>query len=439
MTQVQTQPVAHEYGAKYRVSTRVPAPARVRVYHLRVNPLKDAHRDPSWLPRPIQSARSHSTGALKWRPRQSDTRGMKTLRILLLADSPYMGGMTSHVLSILDGFVEREGFEFTVASFPAQHPDETLLEMARERGVDVHVFPMAWKFDLRVLGGFRRFVGEQGIDLIHAHSYRSTLIPYLARVDVPVITTSHGIAVEPTLSTRFWQWAMLRAMRRHRMNIGCSDFVRQWLIAQGCHEDKVTTVHNCYSPPEAGVSPSLSREELGILPDDMAVAYVGRLVPGKGLAELLDALDGQGSVSLVLVGDGPLRGELETKAAASGLRVYFAGSVTSPAAYYDLADVVVLPSRMEALPMTLVEAAAHGKPVVATRVGGIPEVVRDGESGLLVECGDMEGLRSALDRCRDVGLRTRMGARARELWAQGFTPSRMAEDLTRVYRGVVDR
>lgn len=134
------------------------------------------------------------------------------------------------------------------------------------------------------------------------------------------------------------------------------------------------------------------------------------------------------------MGDGPLRPALESQAAALGAPVRFVGAVREPGPYYQLADAVVLPSRMEALPMALIEAAAYGKPAIATRAGGIPEVALDGESGILIDYGDIQALRQAIEALRNPDVRTRLGNGARARWNACFTLERMADGLAQAYR-----
>jgi glycosyltransferase involved in cell wall biosynthesis len=161
---------------------------------------------------------------------------------------------------------------------------------------------------------------------------------------------------------------------------------------------------------------------------------VGRLVEAKGLDVFLRALSGAKGVVGVLVGDGPMRRRLERMARDVGADVRFAGRVAAPAAFYRMANVVVLPSQMEALPMSLIEAAACGAPAIGTRAGGIPEVIEDDESGLLVPPGDPDALRRAIERLRDEpAARRRLGEGARAVWRERFTPERLAAELTRAY------
>lgn len=363
---------------------------------------------------------------------------MSARRILLLADNPYVGGITSYLHSVLTALAQDDRFELITASFPGRGGDRTLIVKANEAGASVHVIPMAWNFDPRVVKTFRRFLAREEIDLIHAQGYRATLISLFGAGSIPVMTTCHGMAVAPALRTRLWEWARLRAMRRHPLTIACSDFVRGWLLDKGFPEDRVRTIYNCYAPSGKAPGNGATRESLGIEEASLVALYVGRLVAGKGLDTLFRALAGRPGIAPVVVGDGPLREALEKEADALGVKACFVGGTQDPTPFYALADVVVLPSKMEALPMTLIEAAAHGRPAVATRVGGIPEVVRDGKSGILVAPGAVEELGEALARLKEPELRARLGAEAKEVWCDAFTPERMAGELGQAYRDVLE-
>jgi glycosyltransferase involved in cell wall biosynthesis len=144
--------------------------------------------------------------------------------------------------------------------------------------------------------------------------------------------------------------------------------------------------------------------EVGREADPAEVLFAGRLSPEKGIEELVAATEG---MNLVVAGDGPLRelvpGSLGFVPHAELERLYAR------------AAVVVLPSYREGLPLCVIEAMAHGRPVVASAVGGIPELVRDGETGFLVEPGDVAGLRAAIQRLlADPELRRRLGRAGRE-------------------------
>ena len=161
------------------------------------------------------------------------------------------------------------------------------------------------------------------------------------------------------------------------------------------------------------------RAELGL--DGDVLVFAGRLGPQKAVGVLLEALGRVSDVTLVIAGDGPERAALERRVAELGLdaRVRFLGSVPRETVLrlFRAADASVLPSAWENFPHTVVEALAVGCPVIATAVGGVPEVVRDGENGLLVPPGDSAALADAIERFfGDASLRERLrGAAARSV------------------------
>lgn len=354
------------------------------------------------------------------------------MRVLILADNPYFGGPTTHILALLDAARTHRPVDYQLAVFPGRNADRTLIDRAHDSGLDVHELPMAHTYDLNVISHLRSLVSSLRPDLVHAHGYRGTLIGARAIRGGTLITTSHGVIVGAGVRTRVWEWAAIRAMRRHPVTVACSDFVREWLIEHHIPAARVVTVHNGYAPP--GFVKPVPRKALGIPQNHLGLFYAGRLVAGKGLETLITALAGLDGVGLAIAGDGPLRAELELRAVEQKAAVTFLGRVSPIEPYYAAADVAVLPSDMEAMPMALVEAAALGLPAVASAAGGIPEIVVDGETGYLTQPGDAGALRAALLKCRDASTRKKLGKNARKRWETHFKPGTMLDDLTAVYQ-----
>lgn len=361
-----------------------------------------------------------------------DADTTKPTRILLLAESPYFGGITTHLLSILDAFRDSTQYEFVVATFPPKRNDTTLIDEARKRGYAVRVFAMSCAWDLRVLRALRRFVVKQNIALIHTHNYRATLLCALAAPGPPVINTFHGMMVESSWRLRFWQWAELIVMRRHRLTIACSGYLRGQLVAQGLRPRQLRLVYNSCSP-SAPDADAVTRASLGIDDECLVMLFVGRLAEGKGVETLIAAVGQRPGWALVVAGAGPLRKTLEEQARDSGGNVHFVGFAAEPEPLYRLADAVALASSMEALPTVLLEAAAYGKPVIASNVGGVPEIVEDGVTGILAPPGDVEAFGQALERLRDGAVRRAMGSAAKVVWRERFSKYHMAKALGEVY------
>jgi glycosyltransferase involved in cell wall biosynthesis len=151
-------------------------------------------------------------------------------------------------------------------------------------------------------------------------------------------------------------------------------------------------------------------------------------------------LDHETGAYLMLVGDGPDRKQMERSAHELGIakRCLFLGYQDDVAAFYGAIDVLLLPSANEGTPVSVIEALAAGRPVVATRVGGVPDIVRDGVDGYLVAPGDPSELAERLVRlARDPDRRARMGADGRARVLQRYTVARLVDDVDLLYRSLL--
>jgi len=354
-------------------------------------------------------------------------------RVLVLADNPYMGGITSHVLSIVDAFRNRDDFEIVPATFPAlNNPDRTLFDRCAERGVECHEIAMAHRFDWGVRRRLRAFVQDHHVDLIHTHAYRGAIIAAPLQRHVPIVATSHGVVVAPAKRTTVWQRMHMRRLREADAVIAVSNHVQRWLVEQGVPPGRIHIVYNGFAPPQDPGEP-VPRRLFAKNERQLIILYVGRLVAGKNVDILIDAMAGMDDMTLVCVGDGPLRETWQRHAAEKNVHAHFAGHQDNPWPYYRITDVIALPSTMEAFPSVLIEAASQGVPAIASNVGGIPEIVIDNETGALVPPGNEDALRDALDRMADESRRIRYGANARFRWQKNFTLDAMAEGLAKVY------
>lgn len=356
-------------------------------------------------------------------------------RVLHLAESPYMGGITSHLVSVARAFQSRSDVEIVVAALPGRRSDSTLFDALRALDRPAHLVSMRSRFDPRAMRALRELVAAEKIDLVHTHNYRATLLCALARLPVPIVNTCHGMVTEDSWKLRLWQSLEVRAMQGHAATVAVSGFVREWLAARGLEKGRVRTVYNGYRPDES--DEAIARGELHIPDDALIVLFVGRMVPGKGVDLLLEAARGLPNLCVVVVGDGPLRANCEAIARAGRIDARFVGAQRNPAPYYRMAEVVALPSRMEALPMALIEGAAYGLPAIATRAGGIAEVVIDGTTGLLTDVGSVPQLRNAIERMTDSTLRMTCGAAARARWAECFSLDRMGDELADLYHATL--
>jgi glycosyltransferase involved in cell wall biosynthesis len=230
--------------------------------------------------------------------------------------------------------------------------------------------------------------------------------------------------------------------------VASADAVKTAYVRQlGIGSDAVRVVYNAvnWERLDATRTPDQVRAELGIPADRIVVGVVATLQDKKGHRVLLDAVaktPGLEAIWLMLVGDGPERASLEAYGVALGIsdRVTFCGTRRDLGNLLPAMDVFALPSLWEGLPLALILAMGASRPVVATRLAGIPEVVSDGETGLLVEPGNANELGAALARvCADGGLRVRLGARARAAVRDRFGADAYSAAVIRIYEEFLAR
>jgi teichuronic acid biosynthesis glycosyltransferase TuaC len=276
---------------------------------------------------------------------------------------------------------------------------------------------------LGVFGTLKRLVRSEAIDLLHVHcAFPDAVGVALAasRLGVPFVATAHGSDINVYAEQRPIRWQVARALGRAGAVIAVSSALQRKITALApSASGRVLHI------PCAGVDRRVfhvrdrlaARAELGLPQQGRTVLFAGQLFPIKAVDVLIAAWQALASQQrlqpndlLVLAGEGPQRQALQTQAAAGTGNVRFIGEVPQErlATWLGAATLFCLPSRNEGTPNVIVEALASGRPVVASRVGGIPEVVSDGVNGLLVEPGSApalaEAMGAALDRDWDAAM-----------------------------------
>ena len=362
---------------------------------------------------------------------------MQRVRILRVIARMNLGGPAFHV-SLLSGRIDPERFETLLAHGREAAGEASAADLARRYGArDIQVAGLRPELrpldDARALGTLVRLVRRFRPDIVHTHTAKAGLVGRMAAVlgasPRPIVVhTYHGHVLEGYFSapvTAFYR-ALERGMagRSDRL-IGVSQATVDDLVRVGVAERSKFEVIPLGLELDAFLALPAApagafRAESGIGDDELLATFVGRLVAIKRVDVLLRATararDLGAPVRLAVVGDGELRGELERLAASLGIAdaVRFTGYRRDLAAIVGASDVAVLGSDNEGTPVALIEAGAGARPLVATRVGGVAEVVVPG-AGLLVERGDHDGLGAALAQAAaDPVLRRAMGERARE-------------------------
>lgn len=311
----------------------------------------------------------------------------------------------------------------------------------RERGIGVTALGRRPGFRPGVGRDVARAAALHGAAVVHAHHYSPFVYSALARLWQPslrLVFTEHGRLSDAPPSPRRRLANHMLALAAHRAFAVSAD-LREHLVGEGWRAGQVGVIHNGIevgSPPSAGDRARV-RAALGVTDDTFVVGTVARLDPVKDLGVLVDAAGQLGTtrrVRLVIVGDGPEMLRLKQAAAACRTaEVTWLGHRDDARDWLAGFDVFVNSSTSEGVSLTILEAMAAERPVVATRVGGTPEVVTE-DSGRLVPARDPKALCAALhDLAADPALRERLGRDARRRVDRHFTLTRMVQDYADVY------
>ncbi len=327
--------------------------------------------------------------------------------------------------------------------------DGMLKEFAEAYGIKVHhipmepVRPLSPLSPLRSIQRLRACMEQSGIDLVHANSSRAALFGGIAAYTrgIPMIWHVRIAGSDPKLD---WLLARLAA----RIVVNSRAVAKRF--DHGAGSGKVQVVYNGvdterFSPAEER---DHIRRELGFGPDEVIVLVMGRLTKEKGHPQFIDAAARvrDPRCRFVMVGEeypesgGPFTRNLQEKVRAYGLweKVRFAGYQKSPERWFQGADILVVPSLEEGFGRAAAEGGACGLPVIASRVGGLSEVVSDGETGLLVEPNDPDGLALAIDKLAvDTSLSKAMGQAARERVRRTFRMDIHVRRLEAIYKEIL--
>ncbi len=338
-------------------------------------------------------------------------------------------------------------FTFVRGIQSASAATNPFIEAARKAGLQVYVIPEKRRFDLAVLGQMKQLFAEHSPQLVQTHSVKSHFLRALLGDSRPWIAFHHGYTDE-NLKMRVYNALDHYSLRKaDRVVTVCQAFVPQ-LERCGVKPDRVEILHNSIDPSWGPLPDEIQelRTSLALARGSFRILTVGRLSTEKGHASLIKAAAEVKrrrpdlAFEVLLVGDGPLRDSLKQLGKGEGLEslVRFVGQVQNAKAFYGVADVVVVPSFSEGSPNVVLEAMAARVPLVATRVGGIPEIVRDRETALLTPAGDSGAMAVALLELMDnAQLRSQLTVRAHERVASEFTPAQYDARLMAVYQKVL--
>jgi glycosyltransferase involved in cell wall biosynthesis len=373
-----------------------------------------------------------------------------------------MGGPALHVAYLTEGLRKR-GYDTTLVAGSLARGEDSMAFVADAHGVEIvqidqlgrEISPLR---DLMATIRLAKLIRKERPQILHTHTAKAGTVGRVAarlagsRKPPIVVHTFHGHVLRgyfgPVRSLLFrllerWLAGGTTAL------VAVSPQVRDDLVALGVAPRERFVVIRLGIELDERVAPEQngraeSRRYLGISGDRFTVGWIGRMTAVKRTDDVLIAFkslrDSGIDAVLCMVGDGPDRVLLERRARELGVArdTVFLGYQEDVAPFYTAFDALVLPSGNEGTPVTVIEALAAERPVVATRVGGVPDVVRDGEDGFLVEAGATDDLAERLGRlARDPELRARMGKKGRERVLPRYAVERLVDDVDELYRSLL--
>lgn len=339
------------------------------------------------------------------------------MKIAFIFHDHGFGGIQQHILLLMGGLRER-GHEVIFIG----PRDSWMGDRCAERGFPVHHLAMHGMFDIFSHLRFRRFLRDWKPDIIHAHGVRGSKYA-LAADPARTVCTMH--ATHPA-----WKY-----LKKCSHIIAVSKAVRTTLAAEGCPEARITVIYNAILDAPRGDKATL-RKELGIPPQAFAIVNAGRFIYDKGQDVLLQAFPKlPRQAELYYVGDTSTPFGQTIVSHVHDPRIHFLGYRNDLPRILPAFDLYALNSRREACPVGMIEACAAKLPIVASEIGGIPEIIANGKSGILVPPDDSDELASAISLLmRDPAKAAQFGTEARQNFLDKFTLDKMIDATLAVYR-----
>jgi glycosyltransferase involved in cell wall biosynthesis len=368
------------------------------------------------------------------------------MNLMIMADGVMkgIGGSERFLVDLLNG-LPKDRFNITLTCIDEGQPAENLKDLVRETGVRFIVCPYkkSRKLDATSILRLRKLIVKLQIDVIHANSGYAAIAGSLARIglNTRLVYVMHTEMLF-SMRTRLF-FCLLRPLITAQIAVSsvvAKNMRKKKFLIPFKKADRV--IYNGidldnFQPLDS----KLAKRKLGL--EGMIIGSVGRLVTMKGYSYLIRAFaklkDEFPALNLVLVGEGPEKSELKMLAKMLNVseRIFFLGTRTDIPEVLSAFDVFILPSLTEALSISVLEAMAVCKPVVASDVGGLGEIVSDWENGFLVPPGDVDALAQAIATIiKNVDISKRMGMNGRLIVQQGFSVDRMISDYINLYSDV---
>jgi glycosyltransferase involved in cell wall biosynthesis len=374
---------------------------------------------------------------------------MTTIKLLAIIEARSITGPARNLIEFIP-LARTAGIETTVAVFLRKENTNFFTEKLKNLSIPVLPLSEEGPYDLSTLHKLKRLVKEVKPDLIQTHAVKAHFLTRLSGLprSIPWIAFHHGYTFT-TWRTELYNELDRWSLKRASQVVTVSSVSVEQLTSKGIHEEKIKVIHNAV-PASYTIDPGNTsqigalRASLGIPVGQKVILSVGRLSKEKDQVSLVEAMSemrGPYPAYLLILGDGPEQKTILERARVLGVtkRVILAGHKDEVRPFYALADVVVISSRLEGSPNVLLEALAAGVPLVATAVGGIPEMVKDGEHALLVQHGNARQMANCIDKVLgSKDLTQSLVEHGKMLIRARFSPAERARTLSEMYVNILE-
>jgi len=340
-------------------------------------------------------------------------------KVLIMISTSIVGGPGKGLFQFLES-VRGNNLDYILCSFSLKNrPKGEFIEQVEKKRLNIQLLYEHFKFDPSLIWQARKLVQEKGINIIQTHGYKENVLGFfLKRISKkPWIGFAHGYTNE-NAKVRFYNRLDRIALRYPDVVVTVSNRLKNLLIESGVPESKILVIYNAIGKEQLrpDLTPDEVRAKYGIKQGDKIIGVVGRLSPEKGVEVFLQAfkkaINQIPNLRGIIIGDGQEKERLINFCSENGLKdkVIFTGYQNNIANFYQMMDLLVLPSFSEGLPNVVLEAMAFKIPVISTSVGGAPEIITDGQNGLLIPPGNPEimaekiiGLMSSDGHLKEIG------------------------------------
>lgn len=371
------------------------------------------------------------------------------INVLHLRDTDKICGPGKTIFETISA-IDKKEFNLIIGLFLLNKEKKNIyLDEAIKRGIPIVPIRASHQYDPLIFLKISKFIKDNNIHIIHSHEYKSDIIGFfLAKLHrIPIVTTLHGW-ISNSFKSKCYISMQKFLLRYFNVVIAVSSKIRDDLIKVGVPEEKIRLIYNAivvekYQP--SNNYNNLLRNKIKLPQGAVLIGNIGRLSPEKGQKDLLMAakkiIETNQNVYFFIIGDGPDRSSLEKLSSELNIsdKVFFMGHLKDMREVYQDLDIVALTSHTEGFPNVILESLCMEKPVIATAVGGVPEIIENNITGLLVPPQSPEAIAEGIEYLLKNPEEAKVLAiNGKKMVLQKFHFSSRVEKIQELYRGIVN-